>query len=160
MFLINNGVQAIEDEETAKDELLKRDHRKIYDMSYENFVQGDLGLVMIPSTFITSVPAIFKTDEEEYATKLQRNDKDRNYIAGKIGNLTGDMAEREVFEKLQKYFTKKGHDCLVIHSHSFLHNENYEEKDFIIVNLTLGYVSVFETKNTFPHHFPLSSIHD
>ena len=148
VFLINNGVHAIEDEEVAKDELLMRDHEKIYKMSSRKFMPGNLGLVKIPSTFISSVPTIFKADEQEYTKKLRSDGKNHDFIAGKIGNLVGDIAEREVFEHLQKYLSKKGHDCLLVHGHSFLHFENYEQKDFIIVNITLGYILVLETKTT------------
>ena len=75
----------------------------------------------------------------------------RDYKAS--GQLQGDVAERKVYQALQEYFDKTKDACLVVHSHSFLYNQNFEEKDFMILNLTKGYVMVIEVKasnNGFP----------
>ena len=36
--------------------------------------------------------------------------------------------------------------CLIIHRHSFLHENNFKEKDFIILNLSKGYIMNIEVK--------------
>ena len=68
----------------------------------------------------------------------------RDHIAS--GQLRGDVAERKVFQALQEYFDKTKDACLVLHSHSFLYKQNFQEKDFVILNLTKGYVMVIEVK--------------
>ena len=60
--------------------------------------------------------------------------------------IRGEEAERSMFDALQNYFTKDT-DVLILSSHMFL-NENKisHEKDFIIVNLTKGYIMTVEVK--------------
>ena len=46
---------------------------------------------------------------------------------------------------MEKHFKKNGDDVLVIKGHLFLDNSS-QEKDFIIVNLTKGYIMLLEVK--------------
>ena len=62
------------------------------------------------------------------------------------GNLSGDKWERFLFYALKKYFEDTKDACLIIHGHSFLHEDNFKEKDFIILNLSKGYVMNIEVK--------------
>ena len=55
------------------------------------------------------------------------------------------MAEKFVFYELKKYYEGTKDDVLVIHSHRFL-DVNSKEKDYIIVNLSKGYIFVIEVK--------------
>ena len=58
--------------------------------------------------------------------------------------VTGQHAERIMFYALKKYFESTKDDVVVLHSHKFLHNSN--EKDFIVINLSKGYVMAIEVK--------------
>ena len=75
----------------------------------------------------------------------------RDYISA--GTLQGEVAERNVFRALQEYFDDRmvKDACLILHSHSFLYNQNFKEKDFIILNLTKGYIMVIEVKASFKY---------
>ena len=39
--------------------------------------------------------------------------------------------------------------CLIIHVHALLYEDNIQEKDFIIVNLTKGYIVDIEVKASY-----------
>ena len=59
--------------------------------------------------------------------------------------IRGEEAERSMFDALQKYFTED--DVLILSSHMFLNEKNdSHEKDFIIVNLSKGYIMTVEVK--------------
>ena len=52
----------------------------------------------------------------------------------------------KVFNSLKEYFKGSHEDVLVVHSHKFLNKDTNNEKDFILLNLTRGYVLVIEVK--------------
>ena len=60
--------------------------------------------------------------------------------------VTGQHAERIMFYALKKYFESTKDDVVVLHSHKFLQNSN--EKDFIVINLSKGYVMAIEVKTS------------
>ena len=60
--------------------------------------------------------------------------------------VTGQHAERIMFYALKKYFESTKDDVVVLHSHKFLHTSN--EKDFIVINLSKGYVMAIEVKTS------------
>ena len=64
----------------------------------------------------------------------------------RCGGLSGDKWERLLFYALKKYFEDTKDACLIIHGHSFLHEDNFKEKDFIILNLSKGYIMNIEVK--------------
>ena len=51
-----------------------------------------------------------------------------------------------MFYALKKYFENSKDDVIVLHSHKFLQTSN--EKDFIVVNLSKGYVMAIEVKTS------------
>ena len=51
-----------------------------------------------------------------------------------------------MFDALKQYFDGCKDDVVVIHSHKFLNKDSNNEKDFIILNLTKGYILVIEVK--------------
>ena len=75
-----------------------------------------------------------------------------------ISALNGDISERKSFQSLKNYFDQNQEDALILHSHKFLippsqdslehlRNCTYnKEKDFIIINLTKGYIVVIDLK--------------
>ena len=60
--------------------------------------------------------------------------------------VTGQHAERIMFYAIKKYFESKKDDVVVLHSHKFLQNSN--EKDFVVINLSKGYVMAIEVKTS------------
>ena len=62
------------------------------------------------------------------------------------GTLSGDKWERFLYNALKKYFEDTKDACLIIHEHSFLHQDNLKEKYFIILNLSKGYIMNIEVK--------------
>ena len=60
--------------------------------------------------------------------------------------VTGQHAERIMFYALKKYFESTKDDVVVLHSHKFLQSSN--EKDFVVINLSKGYVMAIEVKTS------------
>ena len=67
-----------------------------------------------------------------------------NTFDGLTRALHGDISERKVFDTLKMYFNENNEDALIIHSHVF--NVGNQENDFIIVNLTKGYIMIIDVK--------------
>ena len=176
-WLMGNNVNIDAKEiQKAIDFLFERDHQIFLKLLSEKIEVGKFGPVFVPAVFFSKIPDVLDPDDfqrrriqaqgnstgtlpwtfSESADKLKwisinGNPVPRDYKAS--GQLQGDLAERKVYRALQDYFDKTKDACLVIHSHSFLYNQNFEEKDFIILNLTKGYVMVIEVKasnNGFP----------
>ena len=55
----------------------------------------------------------------------------------------------DIGTSLKKYFKDIKDACLIIHEHSFLHKDNFQEKDFIILNLSKGYIVDIEVKASY-----------
>ena len=160
-FLMGNNVVITSDQD-AIDFLFKRDHG-----DFLLLLVGKFGPRFMPQVFFTQVPSVLIPEdfEDKFQKALQvtpttsstyqlsesaQNSKwqikdgvavPKNHLDG---GLQGDVVERKVFVALKKHFVQD--DCLVLHSHSFLHNSNFKEKDFIILNLTKGYVTAIEAK--------------
>ena len=60
--------------------------------------------------------------------------------------IKGQIAEQKVFHVLKEYFDDSKDDVVVIHSHKFLNADGNNEKDFVILNLSKGYILVIEVK--------------
>ena len=107
----------------AANYLLHRDHKKLRDL-LDEYYHGKLGVYMVPPMFFGQVPEAIQLSQ---------------YKVGKhFDNVKGDIAERNVFYELEKYYSNEGDDVLIIHSHKFLNNESNNEKDFLVFNLTKG----------------------
>ena len=79
---------------------------------------------MVPPMFFGQVPEAIQLSQY----KVEKH----------FDNVKGDIAERNVFYELEKYYSDEGDDVLIIHSHKFLNNESNNEKDFLVFNLTKG----------------------
>ena len=55
-----------------------------------------------------------------------------------LDKARGDIAERTMYYALEEYYKMTGDDVLIIHSHKFLSQEGNNEKDFIVLNLSIG----------------------
>ena len=75
-----------------------------------------------------------------------------------INAIHGDISESESYKSLKRYFHQNQEEALILHSHKFLVKAREDspqylkkstynkEKDFIIINLTKGYIAVIDVK--------------
>ena len=120
----------------ATNYLMHRDHDKILQL-FQDYFNGKLGTYFVPPAFFSGIPEVIKPSQYDAKTNSDGKHKTK---------LKGDTAERVVFESLKKYYEKNGDDVIVVHSHLFLADAN--EKDFVVFNLSKGYMMVIETKST------------
>ena len=143
-WLMGNNVKyEPKDIEKAIDSLFERDHKRFLKLLSGDIEVGKFGAIFIPMVFFSDIPALIDTKE------FQRRKGNGDLLLmdySKDGQMQGEGPERKVFQALQAYFWKTGDACLVLRGHRFLYNQNYQEKDFIILNLTKGYVMVIEVK--------------
>ena len=117
--------------------LLQRDHKAFLHL-LEHYHHGKLGAYFVPNIFFSEVPKVIDFGA----------DKGAAYNAKYEDNVRGEVAEHEVFKELQKYFKETKDDILVLHSHKFLNDTSNHEKDFILLNLSKGYILVIEVKSS------------
>ena len=177
-WLMGNNV-SFDPEQTqaAIDFLFARDHSVFLQLLEGKITIGEFDPIFVPPVFFSQAPDVLNPDEFSTRRKnAQGSDQGllqrityqfsrmanalkwtiingiplpRDYISA--GTLQGDVAERNVFKALQEYFDEVKDACLILHSHSFLYNQNFKEKDFIILNLTKGYIMVIEVKASFKY---------
>ena len=121
-FFLGHGVKT-EDPVTAANIFLNRDHETLKDFLFQ-YCHGKLGVYMVPPMFYGEVPQAIYLSEFDSKKHL---DKAR-----------GDIAERTMYYALEEYYKMTGDDVLIIHSHKFLSQEGTNEKDFIVLNLSIG----------------------
>ena len=65
-----------------------------------------------------------------------------------IPNVHGDILEKEFYEAIKTYVQHHNEDVLVIHSHKLLSldEKGHKEKDFLLINLSFGYILNIEVK--------------
>ena len=63
-------------------------------------------------------------------------------LKSSINNVRGDLLEKQFYESIKSYFETQNENVLVIHSHKLLglKSNAQKEKDFIVVNLSFGYI--------------------
>ena len=121
----------------AANRLLQRDHKAFLHL-LEHYCHGDLGSYFVPNIFFSEVPKVIDFGA----------DKGAAYNAKYEDIVRGNVAEHEVFKELQQYFEETKDDVLVLHSHKFLNDKSNNEKDFILLNLSKGYILVVEVKSS------------
>ena len=109
-----------------------RDHKKILQL-LEDYSNGKLGAYFVPPEFFSVIPEVIKPREPYKNEKL----KDQ---------IRGENVERFMFNSLKQYYQNSKSDVVVLHSHQFL--AGGKEKDFVIFNLSKGYMMIIETKAT------------
>ena len=69
-------------------------------------------------------------------------------LKSSINNVRGDLLEKQFYESIKSYFETQNENVLVIHSHKLLGLKcnAQKEKDFIVVNLSFGYILNIEVK--------------
>ena len=149
-FCIANGV-TVRDEESAKQQLMERDHPAIIRLKYVPYEKGNIGTLMFPPAFLTKMPGVL--NEFEFNTRrqafIQTQGEDTEEAIPDYeqrGDWSGELTERELFFGLKSFYEQSGDDVVILHSHFFLWNDNTPEKDFIVLNLTKGMIMVIEAK--------------
>ena len=138
LFFMGNGIK-IKDAREAARHLLFRDHK---DLAYLNigYYNGKLGAKLLPPMFFSGIPKVsnFKEYQDHYANKAEK---------GLYSDqIKGVLVEKFVFNELKKYCGDSKDDVLIVHSHKFLGSSTTKEKDFIILNLSKGYIFIIEVK--------------
>ena len=134
-FFLGNGIKEKDPKEAAT-KLLNRDHKDVENLN-ENYFNGKLGAKFLPPTYFSDIPQIVNPDA--YETK-------KNFKPKTVDKIRAEKAEKTMFQALQRHFNDTKDDVLVLSSHKFSHNTSVTEKDFIILNLSKGYVMNLEVK--------------
>ena len=121
--------------------------------SYSSGILGTVCLPRLPPSFISKIPDVLDYEQfsqkREDAIEFQKGNQasqiyvPKNYL--KSGDIQGESTERKLF-LLKSYLEKSKDDVLMLFGHVFLWNQNYQEKDFLVVNLSKGYILSIETK--------------
>ena len=138
-FFLGNGIKEDDPIEAAK-KLLFRDHRDVAELN-DNYYNGKLGPKFLPPIFYSGIPHVINPSAYEDQTKLKPG-RHKNYD----DEIRGEEAERLMFDALQMHFNGTKDDALILSSHKFLNDTSNNEKDFIIVNLSKGYLMTVEVK--------------
>ena len=138
-FFIGNGVST-RDIVKATNDLMKRDHKKIL-LLLQDYFSGNLGTYFVPQEFFSHSPEVIKPFQYEATPTTSENHK---------AKIKGENAERFMFDSLYKYYQNSKNDVVVLHSHQFLADADKKgcEKDFVVFNLSKGYMMIIETKST------------
>ena len=147
------------DEESAKQQLMERDHPNIVRLKNDPYKKGNLGTLMFPPTFLTKMPGVL--NEYEFSGRrqefMQSQGQDIQETEEAIpdydqqGVLSGELTEKELYFSLKGFYEQLGDDVIILHSHFFLWNDNTPEKDFILINLSRGTIMVIEAKQHTKH---------
>lgn len=126
-FFSCNGIIGSQNETEAADLLLHRDHEDIAELNVD-FQPGKLGAKFVPPVFFS---------ELKKSLEIRHHDR-----------IRGEIPEKFMFETLKHYFQQLNDDVLVLRSHKFISSDyaSPNEKDFIVLNLSKGYVMLFEVK--------------
>ena len=139
-FFLGNGIYE-EDVNKAADLFIQRDYEKLHKFEKD----GDLGAIFVPPMFFSQIPEMpIKLPEgKEFPEELELPEV-------LLDQQRGDDVEEYIYDELKEIFTNSTDDVIVIHSHKLLDVETnkHEEKDFIILNYTKGYVMVIEAKSS------------
>ena len=132
---MGNGITTTDCQKAAND-LLSRDHEKVLRI-LKKYRRGKLGAYFVPPMFISEIPEVIEPDQ--YNAKTENQGKQKDIVRGQV-------AEQKMFHALKEYFDDCKDDVLIIHSHKFLDGNVNNEKDFVLLNLSKGYLMVLEVK--------------
>ena len=148
-----NGITT-SDRKHAKEILLERDHKPIFNLR-QYYHSGILKGYFMPPTFLSKIPNVLVPSEFPQRRNDAKDHQAKGYYLTHVPNdydgdgvLAGESTEREMFYGLKKHYEQTGDDCLVLHGHCFLWNDSIHEKDFIVLNLSKGYIMMVEAKAT------------
>ena len=93
-----------------------------------------------------------KMKNNKFYTEIRVLENDEVVMVKNLSSVKGEMAEKKVFQALEKYFSLTKEEVVVFYSFNFMGYEkdlNPEEKDFILINWTKRYIMPLEVKSNF-----------
>ena len=142
------------DENVAKKALLERDFKKIADLesiSQSEFLHGMIGSNFLPGVFISKIPRVAEPSDyvNQHRTKISQIYPDEH-----VRNLiicNEESCAKSTFDGLVAYFKKYSNEDVFVTFNQDLcdktqFNPTWHEVDVLVINLTRGYVLVFEAK--------------
>ena len=130
----------------------------LFDRDYKEKKQ-----IFVPEIFLTKNPKLMFNDAENLNRQIKTStdypkaklDKWR----GEVTHIKGEALEKTVYDTLKSFFQQpenKNQEVLVLHGYEIMdlrmkkEQKDYgkREKDFLIVNLTLGYIMNIEAKSS------------
>ena len=95
-----------------------------------------------------------KMENNKFYTELRELNQREIEMVKSIQRVRGERAEKKMFKALQKYFSSRKEEVLVMYNFNFMGSvleKDFEpsEKDFILINLTKRYIMPLEVKTTF-----------
>ena len=129
---------------------------KIFNMEERYYEKGSIGKVTIPKIWTSNHSDVVELSEYENTAKRRRHLGDsanrppttESSLSQKLGHAHGDKAERMFFEVLKQYFGGCNEDVLILVNQNITNPStlNQFERDFMVVNLTSGYILNVEAK--------------
>ena len=120
--------------------------------------------IFVPEFFLTKDPTMIYQEKERLEKLLEDrkragdlSPKEEGKWRCKIKTLEGEILEKTVYDTLKAYFrTHDNQQVLVLHGYELMDFDMLEgrkeiphgEKDFIIINLTYGYIMNIEAKSS------------
>ena len=142
------------DENVAKKALLERDFKKIADLesiTRSEFQHGMIGAKFVPGVFISKIPRVSEPSDYEHQHKTKKSQIYPDEHARNIRISTEESGEKPIFDGLISYFNKYNReDAFVIFNQDVCDKTKskptWHELDAFVINLTMGYILVFEAK--------------
>ena len=139
---------------------IKKAAETLFKRDYEGKKQ-----IFVPEVFLTKDPSLIYHEKQELEKLLAAreaddtiNDKMKGKWRCRMKTIEGEVLEKDVYDSLKKYFqSHPEEEVLVLHGYEILDLDAPEnpkkpishwEKDFIIINVTYGYVLNIEAKQT------------
>ena len=123
--------------------------------------------IFVPEVFITKTPTMIFNEKERLEQILQNpnlSEQEKVKWRCRVANIEGELLEKNVYDVLKKYFNShKDQKVLILHGYEIMDLDTLErkdrfgnlrqevckwEKDFIVINLTYGYIMAIEAKRT------------
>ena len=142
------------DEAVAKNTLLERDFKEIADLEsiiQSEFQHGMIGAKFVPGVFISKIPRVSEPSDYEHQHKTKKSQINPDEHARNIRISTEESGEKPIFDGLISYFNKYNReDAFVIFNQDVCDKTKskptWHELDAFVINLTMGYILVFEAK--------------
>ena len=115
--------------------------------------------IFVPEVFLTKDPELIYNEKEELERLLKTipDGKEKENLRSRLKTLEGEKLEKKVYDTLKSYFeSHRDQEVLVLHGYEIadldkLANRKdvaHWEKDFLIINVTYGYILNIEAKSS------------
>ena len=121
--------------------------------------------IFVPEVFLTKAPEMifYEKEQVEELLKSMSDDnlsasekKEKEKLKNRLKTIAGEAIEKKVFEALKGYYEWHDDQVLVLHGYEIADLEKlanqkdvaHWEKDFLIINVTYGYIMNIEAKSS------------